>query len=53
MKFLFEVLIYSCLCKCSVELNIKFCSKVCIIGFVDIVVDSIGFKVFGEGEWYV
>ena len=52
MKLPLEAPTYSCLCKRSAELNIKFRSKVRTTGFVDIVVDSTGLKVFGEGEWH-
>ena len=52
MKLPLEAPTYSCLCKRSAELNVKFRTKVLATGFVDIVVDSTGLKVFGEGKWH-
>ncbi|TMP28370.1 transposase, partial [Pseudoalteromonas rubra] len=52
MKLPLEAPTYSCLCKRSAELEIKFRNKVRATGFIDIVVDSTGLKVFGEGEWH-
>ncbi|TMO67735.1 IS5 family transposase, partial [Pseudoalteromonas aurantia] len=42
---------YSCLCKRSKTLNVQY-RKTASKGFIDIVVDSTGLKVYGNGEWH-
>ncbi|WP_192992804.1 IS5 family transposase [Pseudoalteromonas citrea] len=42
---------YSCLCKRSKTLDVQY-RKSAGKGFIDIVVDSTGLKVYGNGEWH-
>ncbi|MCF6438784.1 IS5 family transposase [Pseudoalteromonas luteoviolacea] len=43
---------YSCLCKRGKTLDVQYRTKPTSQGFIDIVVDSTGLKVYGNGEWH-
>ncbi|WP_430929852.1 IS5 family transposase [Pseudoalteromonas rubra] len=52
MKLDLDTPTYSCLCKRSAELAVHYRPNSSTSGGIDIVVDSTGLKVYGNGEWH-
>ncbi|WP_440589555.1 IS5 family transposase [Pseudoalteromonas luteoviolacea] len=47
-----HLFVYNCLCKREKTIDVQYRTKPTTHGFIDIVVDSTGLKVYGNGEWH-